>query len=88
MQIISIKEIISNEIEKNRNLQCSILKIKKNEIFKELSDEIKIEYIKKDLLYIKVKNSTIKHYVYTNKNIFLDKINLEFFIKDIEIRVI
>lgn len=87
MQIISIKEIISNEIEKNRNLQCSILKIKKNEIFKELSDEIKIEYIKKDLLYIKVKNSTIKHYVYTNKNIFLDKINLEFFIKDIEIRV-
>lgn len=87
MQIISIKEIIANEIENNNNLKCSILKIKQDEIFKELFDEITIEYIKKDLLYVKVKNSTVKHYMYTNKNIFLDRINLEFFIKDIEIRV-
>ncbi|WP_022820091.1 hypothetical protein [Fusobacterium russii] len=87
MKIVSIKEIIKEEIAKNTNLQCSILKIKKNEIFKEISDEITIDYIKNNLLYIGVKNSTVKHYMYTNKNIFLDKINSEFFIEDIKIRV-
>lgn len=87
MKIASIKEIVEREIVNNKNLQCAILKIKKNDIFKELSENVTIEYIKKNLLYIKVKNSTVKHYMYTNKNIFLERINLEFFIEDIEIRV-
>lgn len=87
MKITSIKEIVQREIVNNKNLQCAILKIKKNDIFKELSEDVTIEYIKKNLLYIKVKNSTVKHYMYTNKNIFLERINLEFFIEDIEIRV-
>ena len=87
MKISSIKEIIKDEVSKNINLQSAILKAKKNEIFGDLAEEITIDYIKENLLYIGVKSSTVKHYMYTNKNIFLDRINLEFFIKDIKINV-
>lgn len=87
MKIISIKDIIDEEIKINNNLQSAILKVKKSEIFGNLSEDIKIDYIKKNLLYISVNNSALKHFMYNKKDIFLDKINLEFFIKDIEIRV-
>lgn len=87
MKITDLKDIIRKEIEENRNLQCAILKVKKNEIFGELADEINIEYIKGNNVYIRVNNSAIKHYMYTNKNKILEKINLEFDIEDIKINV-
>ncbi|MDY5305956.1 DciA family protein, partial [Fusobacterium gastrosuis] len=61
---------------------------KKNEIFGELADEINIDYIKGNNVYIRVNNSAIKHYMYTNKNKILEKINsfFDFIIDDINIK--
>lgn len=92
MKVKKISEIINEEVEKDTKLQYAILKINLKNIFEELFSEISLDYIKENKLYIRVKNSAIKHYMYTNKNKYLEKINnfnenIKIIIDDIYINV-
>lgn len=89
MKILELKEIIEEEIKNNKRLQIEILNINSEKIFGEIKGQIFLNYIANNILYIKVRNSTLKHFMYTNKNKFLEKINshVNFIIEDIQIDV-
>ncbi|MBQ3438143.1 MAG: hypothetical protein IJG31_06560 [Fusobacterium sp.] len=88
-EIKSIKDIIVEKLENDERMQVAFIRAKKEEIFDEIFDEIKIEYIKDKILYIRVKNSITNHYLYTNKNKILKRINflISFIIEDIQIEL-
>lgn len=83
-----IKNIIDEEIEKSPQLQLSLIKLKRKEIFEDYEKELVIEYVKDKIVFIRVNNSIIRHYIYTNKNKILKKINenISFIIDDINIK--
>lgn len=90
----TLKDINQKFIEENERIQEYILKEKFKEILKveeneSLCDEIYVNYFKNSILYIKVLNSSSRHYIHTNKNKILEKLKkeIEFSISDINIRI-
>ncbi len=92
-KIKNIKEISNNYIENNEKIKEFILKEKWENlcenVYKKLYNEVFLDYFKGEIIYLKVLNSSSKHYVYTNKNIILEKIKSEvdFEISDIKINL-
>ncbi|PID67460.1 MAG: hypothetical protein CR959_00055 [Fusobacteriales bacterium] len=86
----SIKDINKEYIEKNDKIKEFILREKLKEVLKrKLSGEIKIylDYFKDEIIYLKVLDSTSKHFIHTNKNKILEELNLEIDFKVLDIRV-
>lgn len=88
IKVDKIQDIIKIEIESTPQLKVSLIELKKTEIFENFSEEVTINYIRGNQLFISVKNSIIRHHMYTNKNKILEKINsfFDFIIDDINIK--
>lgn len=89
MKICSVAEIAKNNILNNERIQEMILKEKWIELFPDLKKNSSVNYIKNKILYLKVEDSIVKHYIYMNKNKILKKIleNIDFIIENIQIEI-
>ena len=90
MKVISISEIATFKISTDNRIKLMILKEKWKELFLDLSQNSSIIDFRENTIYVKGYNSTVKHYIYTNKIKIIEKIleNLEikFEINDIKIK--
>ena len=90
MKVMSISEIATFKISNDDRIKLMILKEKWKELFLELSQNSSVIDFKENTIYIKGYNSTVKHYIFTNKIKIIEQIleNLEiiFEIEDIKIK--
>ena len=79
MKIISISDMAISTIENEDKIKLMILKEKWKELFLDLSQNSSIIDFKENIIYVKGYNSTVKHYIFTNKTKLIEKIleNLE-----------
>lgn len=88
-KIHSIAEIVKFNILTDDNIKRVILATKWKELFKDLSELSEIVNFKENIIYLKTYDSTLKHYIFVNKRVIIEKIleNLEikFEIEDIKI---
>lgn len=90
MKVMSISEIATFKISNDDRIKLMILKEKWKELFLELSQNNSIIDFKENTIYIKGYNSTVKHYIFTNKIKLIEQIlkslEIKFEIVDIKIK--
>ena len=90
MKVMSISEIAEVKVLTDDRIKLMILKEKWKELFLDLSQNSSVIDFKENTIYVKGYNSTVKHYIFTNKTKLIEKIskNLEikFDIQDIKIK--
>lgn len=87
-KIHSIAEIVKFNILTDDNIKRVILATKWKELFKDLSELSEIVNFKENVIYLKTYDSTLKHYIFLNKKIIIEKIleslEIKFEIEDIK----
>lgn len=87
-KIHSIAEIVKFNILTDDNIKRVILATKWKELFKDLSELSEIVNFKENVIYLKTYDSTLKHYIFVNKKIIIEKIleslEIKFEIEDIK----
>ena len=90
MKVMSISEIATFKISNDNRIKLMILKEKWEELFLDLSQNSSIIDFKENTIYIKGYNSTVKHYIFTNKIKLIEQIlkslEIKFEIVDIKIK--
>lgn len=88
-KIHSIAEIVKFNILTDDNIKRVILATKWKELFKDLSELSEIVNFKENVIYLKTYDSTLKHYIFINKKVIIEKIleslEIKFEIEDIKI---
>ena len=89
MKVISISEIATFKIANDDRIKLMILKEKWKELFLDLSQNSSIIDFKENTIYVKGYNSTVKHYIFTNKTKLIEKIleNLEIKFEIVDIKI-
>ena len=75
IEIENIGKMIEMAIEKSRRLKEGILKAQWKKIAGKLSEKSQVLYIKEDILYIAVENSSVLHFMELNKKKYINKVN-------------
>ena len=87
-KIHSIAEIVKFNILTDDNIKRVILATKWKELFKDLSELSEIVNFKENIIYLKTYDSTLKHYIFINKKVIIEKIleslEIKFEIEDIK----
>ena len=87
-KIYSIAEIVKFNILTDDNIKRVILATKWKELFKDLSELSEIVNFRENIIYLKTYDSTLKHYIFVNKKIIIEKIleslEIKFEIEDIK----
>ena len=87
-KIHSIAEIVKFNILTDDNIKRVILATKWKELFKDLSELSEIVNFRENIIYLKTYNSTLKHYIFVNKKVIIEKIleslEIKFEIEDIK----
>lgn len=87
-KIHSIAEIVKFNIITDDNIKRVILATKWKELFKDLSELSEIVNFKENVIYLKTYDSTLKHYIFINKKVIIEKIleslEIKFEIEDIK----
>ena len=87
-KIHSIAEIVKFNILTDDNIKRVILATKWRELFKDLSELSEIVNFKENVIYLKTYDSTLKHYIFVNKKVIIEKIleslEIKFEIEDIK----
>ncbi len=87
-KIHSIAEIVKFNILTDDNIKRVILATKWKELFKDLSELSEIVNFKENVIYLKTYDSTLKHYIFINKKVIIEKIleslEIKFEIEDIK----
>lgn len=87
-KIHSIAEIVKFNILTDDNIKRVILATKWKELFKDLSELSEIVNFKENVIYLKTYDSTLKHYIFVNKKVIIEKIleslEIKFEIEDIK----
>ncbi len=92
-KIKKIEEITREFIDENEKIKEYILREKIKEILEDIDEnltgKIFLNYYKNETMYLKVSDSTSRHFIHTNKNKILEKINLEvdFKVLNIEVKI-
>ena len=90
MKVMSIGEIATFKISNDDRIKLMILKEKWKELFLDLSQNSSVIDFKENTIYIKGYNSTVKHYIFTNKIKIIEQIlkslEIKFEIEDIKIK--
>ena len=89
MKVISISEIATFKISNDDRIKLMILKEKWKELFLDLSQNSSIIDFKENIIYVKGYNSTVKHYIFTNKMKIIEQIleNLEIKFEIVDIKI-
>ena len=87
-KIHSIAEIVKFNMLTDDNIKRVILATKWKEFFKDLSELSEIVNFKENVIYLKTYDSTLKHYIFVNKKVIIEKIleslEIKFEIEDIK----
>ncbi|WP_074016468.1 DUF721 domain-containing protein [Fusobacterium massiliense] len=87
-KIHSIAEIVKFNILTDDNIKRVILATKWKEFFKDLSELSEIVNFRENIIYLKTYDSTLKHYIFINKKVIIEKIleslEIKFEIEDIK----
>lgn len=87
-KIHSIAEIVKFNILTDDNIKRVILATKWKELFKDLSELSEIVNFRENIIYLKTYDSTLKHYIFINKKVIIEKIleslEIKFEIEDIK----
>ncbi|WP_315523058.1 hypothetical protein [Fusobacterium massiliense] len=87
-KIHSIAEIVKFNILTDDNIKRVILATKWKELFKDLSELSEIVNFRENIIYLKTYDSTLKHYIFVNKKVIIEKIleslEIKFEIEDIK----
>lgn len=87
-KIHSIAEIVKFNIITDDNIKRVILATKWKELFKDLSELSEIVNFRENIIYLKTYDSTLKHYIFINKKVIIEKIleslEIKFEIEDIK----
>ena len=87
-KIHSIAEIVKFNMLTDDNIKRVILATKWKELFKDLSELSEIVNFKENVIYLKTYDSTLKHYIFINKKVIIEKIleslEIKFEIEDIK----
>ena len=87
-KIHSIAEIVKFNILTDDNIKRVILATTWKELFKDLSELSEIVNFKENVIYLKTYDSTLKHYIFINKKVIIEKIleslEIKFEIEDIK----
>ena len=87
-KIYSIAEIVKFNILTDDNIKRVILATKWKELFKDLSELSEIVNFRENIIYLKTYDSTLKHYIFINKKVIIEKIleslEIKFEIEDIK----
>lgn len=75
IEIENIGKMIERAIEKSRRLKEGILKAQWKNVVEKLSEKSQVLYIKEDILYVAVENSSILHFMEMNKKKYIIKVN-------------
>ena len=90
MKVVSISEIATFKISNDNRIKLMILKEKWEELFLDLSQNSSVIDFKENTIYIKGYNSTVKHYIFTNKikiiEQILENLEIKFEISDIKVK--
>ena len=90
MKVVSINEIATFKISTDDRIKLMILKEKWKKLFLDLSQNSSVIDFKENTIYIKGYNSTVKHYIFTNKikiiEQILENLEIKFEIEDIKIK--
>ena len=88
MKVVSISEIATFKISNDDRIKLMILKEKWKELFLELFQNSSVIDFKENTIYIKGYNSAVKHYIFINKKVIIEKIleslEIKFEIEDIK----
>ncbi len=87
-KIHSIAEIVKFNMLTDDNIKRVILATKWKELFKDLSELSEIVNFRENIIYLKTYDSTLKHYIFINKKVIIEKIleslEIKFEIEDIK----
>ena len=87
-KIHSIAEIVKFNMLTDDNIKRVILATKWKELFKDLSELSEIVNFRENIIYLKTYDSTLKHYIFINKKVIIEKIleslEIKFKIEDIK----
>ena len=87
-KIHSIAEIVKFNMLTDDNIKRVILATKWKEFFKDLSELSEIVNFRENIIYLKTYDSTLKHYIFINKKVIIEKIleslEIKFDIEDIK----
>lgn len=87
-KIHSIAEIVKFNMLTDDNIKRVILATKWKEFFKDLSELSEIVNFRENIIYLKTYDSTLKHYIFVNKKVIIEKIleslEIKFEIEDIK----
>ncbi|WP_314347286.1 hypothetical protein [Fusobacterium massiliense] len=87
-KIHSIAEIVKFNMLTDDNIKRVILATKWKEFFKDLSELSEIVNFRENIIYLKTYDSTLKHYIFINKKVIIEKIleslEIKFEIEDIK----
>ncbi|MBS9775851.1 MAG: hypothetical protein KGV57_02040 [Fusobacterium sp.] len=90
-RVKKIEDLTKEFIDENEKVKEYILKEKIEKIFKEIDKnlikKIFLDYYENGIIHLKVLDSTSRHFIHTNKNKILEKINLEVDFKVLDIGV-
>ena len=90
MKVVSISEIAEVKILTDDRIKLMVLKEKWSKLFLDLSENSSVIDFKENTIYIKGYNSTVKHYIFTNKikiiEQILENLEIKFEIEDIKIK--
>lgn len=75
IEIENIGRMIERAIEKSRRLKEGILKAQWKKIAGKLSEKSQVLYIREDILYVVVENSSVLHFMELNKKKYINKVN-------------
>ena len=75
IEIENIGRMIERAIEKSRRLKEGILKAQWKNIAGKLSEKSQVLYIKENVLYTAVENSSVLHFMEMNKKKYIEKVN-------------
>ena len=89
MKVMSISEIAEVKILTDDRIKLMVLKEKWSKLFLDLSENSSVIDFKENIIYIKGYNSTVKHYIFTNKTNLIEKIleNLEIKFEIVDIKI-
>ncbi len=87
-KIHSIAEIVKFNMLTDDNIKRVTLATKWKELFKDLSELSEIVNFRENIIYLKTYDSTLKHYIFINKKVIIEKIleslEIKFEIEDIK----
>ena len=75
IEIENIGRMIERAIEKSRRLKEGILKAQWKKIAGKLSEKSQVLYIREDILYVVVENSSVLHFMELNIKKYINKVN-------------